>query len=125
MSYESYYNTERMEKARKAAQRDAGLRQPAKRIGQDGRMVMRVPTVAVHNAIRSEGRAVMYPEAQGYWDDMAKRHPEIVVKQRDGSTISMVVESKRSTRCTVAGGKLAGILASGIMPGIPAAKCQS
>ena len=118
MAFESYYSRDRMARAQRAAQQDAARRAPARSIGQGGRLVMRVPTVAVHNAIRTEGKAVLYPEAEGYWKDMAKRHPELVVKQADSNAISMVGLFRSSRRsgagkaAPLQGGKLGEILRS-------------
>jgi len=45
----------------------------------DGVMVRRIPQAAYINAVRSEGVGVLGPGGEGYWKDMEKWHPEIVV----------------------------------------------
>ena len=119
------FTRERMARAQRAAQLEAGRRAPARRIGQTGFLEMRIPSICIHNAMRTEGREVMEPDAKCYWDDMKKRHSFLAVKQRAGSPmISLAEKAESRKRKAVAGGKLADILASGIAPGIPASKCQ-
>jgi hypothetical protein len=48
-----------------------------RRIGETGRLVRQVPMIALMNAVRTEGKAVLKREGEAYWRDMARRHPEI------------------------------------------------
>ena len=127
------FTRERMARAQRAAQLEAGRRAPARRIGQTGFLEMRVPSICIHNAMRSEGPEVMEPDGKCYWDDMKKRHPELAVKQRQEKvSISMAQSGKRTSNAehrtpniaVKSGGKMGEILASGRGPGIPASKCQ-
>ena len=126
------FTRERMARAQRAAQLEAGRRAPARRIGQTGFLEMRIPSICIHNAMRSEGPEVMEPDGKCYWDDMKKRHPELAVKQRQEKvSISMAgpASPRKATPGLGAGGRRLGgkmgeILASGRGPGIPASKCQ-
>jgi hypothetical protein len=52
----------------KEMRRQTGAKRGEGRIGARSRY-------AVLNAIRTEGKEVMSPDAKGFWDDMARRYP--------------------------------------------------
>jgi hypothetical protein len=56
-------------------QRLAKRRPEMQRIGGDGRLTMRVGMEAFMNAVDREGRAVLEPEGQSYWNDMKRLYP--------------------------------------------------
>jgi hypothetical protein len=60
------------------------------KISRTGRLVRQVSMEAFMNAVNTEGRAVLSPEASGYWRDMDRRYPFIAVRQdRGGSGTAM------------------------------------
>jgi hypothetical protein len=69
----------RLNQARRETQEYAQRRGAYGRIGRTGRRVMDIHPLALANAMRVEGRDVIYDK--GYWDDMRKRHPELAVEQ--------------------------------------------
>jgi hypothetical protein len=76
---------------------DAGRRAPRKTMaGGDGRMIRSVPFEAYHNAV-SQGES---PKDEGYWQDMDRRYPEIVVKTQGKTRVSLAgMELARSGDC--------------------------
>lgn len=56
---------------------DRGLavkRGELRRFGKSGRMKRQISVVAVMNAVNTEGREVLKPEADGYWKDQDRRY---------------------------------------------------
>ncbi|MFA7333530.1 MAG: hypothetical protein WC130_04460 [Kiritimatiellia bacterium] len=52
----------------------AGGRGALLRFGKSGRMSRQISVVAVMNAVDTEGREVLKPEAAGYWKDQDRRY---------------------------------------------------
>ena len=52
----------------------AGQRGDLRRFGKSGRMSRQISIVAVMNAVNTEGRDVLKPEAEGYWKDQDRRY---------------------------------------------------
>jgi len=77
-----------LDQVRRTALRDAARRLPRREMaGGDGRVVREVPFEAYHNAVCVHGES---PRDEGYWSDMDRRYPEIVVKtERTNIMVSM------------------------------------
>jgi hypothetical protein len=52
----------------------AANRRELRRFGKSGRMNRQISVVAVMNAVNTEGREVLKPEAEGYWKDQDRRY---------------------------------------------------
>jgi hypothetical protein len=66
-----------LDHVRRLALKDAGRRAPRKEMaGGDGRVIRSIPFAAYHNAVNVHGES---PRDEGYWRDMERRYPEIVV----------------------------------------------
>lgn len=89
-----------LDAVRRQAIIDAGRRAPRKVMaGGDGRMIRSVPWEAYQNAVRVHGES---PKDEGYWADMDRRHPEIVVKSDPGRVmVSMATGGAGESRFAV------------------------
>lgn len=65
----------------------AGQRGDLSRFGKSGRMSRQVSVVAVMNAVDTEGRDVLKPEAEGYWKDQDRRYFGITDGARNVTTM--------------------------------------
>jgi hypothetical protein len=76
-----------LDAVRRSALIDAGRRAPRRVMrGGDGEMIRSVPFSAYHNAVAVHGES---PRDEGYWRDMDRRYPEIVVKSARKTMVSM------------------------------------
>jgi len=89
-----------LDAVRRQAIIDAGRRAPRKVMaGGDGRMIRSVPFEAYQNAVRVHGES---PKDEGYWADMDRRHPEIVVKSDTGKVMVSMATSRAGRSCHTA-----------------------
>lgn len=65
---------ERLEEARRRDAELAARRAGLSRFGRSGRLRRQISTVAVLNAVRTEGREVLSREGEGYWRDQDRRY---------------------------------------------------
>lgn len=66
---------EQLVQAMRADQMRAGRRGEFRTIQGGGRLHMQVSLAALMNAVDTEGRAVLSPDADGYWEDMKRLYP--------------------------------------------------
>lgn len=81
-----------LDQVRRSALEDAGRRLPRRAMrGGDGELIRSIPFEAYHNAVNIHGES---PRDEGYWRDMERRYPEIVVQQQRKTMISLAQASR-------------------------------
>jgi hypothetical protein len=85
-----------LQAVRERHQREAAAAAPRKEIrGGYGYCRRSIPSAAYFNALNNHG---VDPNDEGYWNDMERLYPEIVVPLEDGARPRMAVRPARVTR---------------------------